>query len=426
MVPEPSPVQQTKAIGTSGTELDALRDVRVVRLASVSFFLVPQLQAQVEQHATYGMDVLLVSGAGPELARLRLGQRLRHVVVDFARPIRPWQDLRALWHLIRLLARERPQIVHSTTPKPGLLAAIAGFILRVPVRLHTFTGQPWVDRRGPVRWAARAADRLIVRLNSHCYADSASQRQYLIDEGIAPAHRISVPGGGSLAGVDTARFNRDRWPESMREEVRQQYGIGRNAKVLVFVGRITRDKGIQELLTAFEQLVLSGRDCHLLLIGPSDEECGGESFLFSSAPHAAARIHAVGYTDQPERYLAVADLLCLPSYREGFGTVVIEAAAMGVASVGSRINGLCDAIVDGETGVLIPPRDAGALYEALAGLLDAPERIAFLGDAARDRARRLFDANQVNRLVAEVYLRLLQQAGQIGPDKGASGPAGDS
>lgn len=412
MAPEPG-AEHEVAMLMSDSGFAALRGVRVVRLASVPFFLVSQLQAQAEQHAAYGMDVLLVSGAGPELARLRRGAKLRHAVVEFARPIRPWQDLKALWHLLVLLAKARPQIVHSTTPKPGLLAAIAGFLLRVPVRLHTFTGQPWVDRHGPIRWAARLADRLIVRLNSHCYADSASQRQFLIDEGIAPARRISVIGDGSLAGVDTTRFDRDRWTMPMREEVRREFGIGTGANVLVFVGRIAREKGIQELLMAFERLVKGGRDCHLLLVGPSDEECGGKSFLVSAAPDAAGRVHTVGYTDQPERYLAIADLLCLPSYREGFGTVVIEAAAMGVATVGSRINGLCDAVIDGETGVLVPPRDADVLHDALAGLLDAPEQITRLGAAARKRARQRFDAQQVNRQVAEEYLRLLREAGRL-------------
>lgn len=416
------PMSNREPVGNASPdkELDVLKGIRVVRLASVPFFLVSQLQTQVEQHAAYGMDILLVSGAGPELDRLSLGANLRHEVVEFARPIRPWQDLKAFCRLVRLLRRERPQIVHSTTPKPGLLAAIAGFLLRVPVRLHTFTGQPWIYRRGPVRWVARAADRLIVWLNTHCYADSTSQRQLLIDEGIAPARKISVIGGGSLAGVDTTRFDRDRWTTPMREAVRRECGVGPGAKVLVFVGRIARDKGIRELLAAFERLVLSGRDCHLLLVGPSDEECGGESFLVLAAPHAAGRIHAVGYTDRPERYLAIADLLCLPSYREGFGTVVIEAAAMGIATVGSRINGLCDAVVDGETGVLVPPRDADALYEALAGLLDAPEQITALGAVARKRVRHLFDTQQVNRLVAEEYLRLLREAGRLGPVKGPS------
>lgn len=405
--------QRTTALEPPGSEFDALSNVRVVRLASVPFFLVSQLQMQVEQHVVYGMDVLLVSGGGPELVRLRLEQKLRHAVIDFARPIRPWQDLKALWRLMRLLAHERPQIIHSTTPKPGLLAAIAGFVLRVPLRLHTFTGQPWVGRRGPVRWLARAADRLIVQLNSHCYTDSMSQRQFLIDEGIAPASKISVLGAGSLAGVDMARFNLDRWPISLRDALRCEYGIEKNARVLAFVGRIARDKGIQELLLAFGRLVLDKYDCHLLLIGPLDEECGGESFLISTAPQAAKKIHFVGYTDQPERYLAITDLLCLPSYREGFGTVVIEAAAMGIATVGTRIYGLSDAILDGETGVLVPPRDVDALHEALSSLLDNPDQIARLGKAAYERARRLFDTKLLNRMVAEEYIRLLRQAGEL-------------
>lgn len=392
-------------------EFDNLKNVRVVRLASVPYFLVSQLQNQVEQHVQYGMEVLLVSSSGPELKRLHLGKNLRHAVIEFARPISPWCDLKSLWRLIRLLAYERPLIVQSTTPKPGLLAAIASFLLRVPVRLHTFTGQPWVNRRGPVRWLARAADRLIVRLNTHCYADSASQRQFLIDEGIAPAHRISVIGAGSLTGVDTIRFSRDRWTMPERDEIRREFKIAPDANVLVFVGRIARDKGIQELLEAFERLVLDGCDCHLLLVGPLDEECGGDSFRVSATAHAAGRIHPVGYTDVPERYLAIADFLCLPSYREGFGTVVIEAAAMAVPTIGTRITGLKDAVLDGVTGLLVPPRDAIAFEQAVRQLIENPTLKKQFGEAARERCLREFDAKIVNRRLAEEYVRLLKQAG---------------
>lgn len=404
----PVDIGRKTEMATAG--LDALCGVRVARLASVPFFLVSQLQAQVEQLAAYGMEVQLVSGEGPELSRLHLGPRLRHTAIEFVRPIRPWRDLKTLWQLILLFARERPEIVHSTTPKPGLLAAIAGFVTRVPVRLHTFTGQPWLHRRGLVRRLARAADRVIGMLNTRCYADSHSQRQFLIEEGLIPAAKLYVLGGGSLAGVDIARFDRNRWTESERQGLRQKYSIGPDAKVILFLGRIARDKGVQELLTAFEQLVLEGYDCHLLLVGPSDEECGGESFLLSGAPRAAGHIQTIGYTDCPERYLAFSDLLCLPSYREGFGTVVIEAAAMGVPTVGTRINGLKDAVVDGETGLLVEPRDAGALHEALAALLSSPERLARLGQAARERVQRSFDARYVNRLLAEEYLQLLTSA----------------
>jgi len=402
-----TPVDIARKTKMATPGLDALRGVRVARLASVPFFLVSQLQVQVEQLAAYGMEVQLVSGEGPELSRLHLGPRLRYTAIEFVRPICPWKDIKTLWQLILLFARERPEIVHSTTPKTGLLAAIAGFVTHIPVRLHTFTGQPWLHRRGLVRRLARAADRLIGMLNTRCYADSHSQRQFLIEEGLIPAAKLCVLGGGSLAGVDITRFDRNRWTENERQHLRQKFSVGPGAKVILFLGRIARDKGIQELLTAFEQLVVEGYDCHLLLVGPSDEECGGESFLLSGAPRAAVRIHAIGYTDCPERYLAFADLLCLPSYREGFGTVVIEAAAMGVPTVGTRINGLKDAVVDGETGMLVEPHDAKALHEALAMLLSSPDQLSRLGQAAFERVRRLFDARHVNRLLAEEYLQLL-------------------
>lgn len=398
----------------STQDLDALRGIRITRLASVPFFLVSQLQLQTEQHAAYGMEVQLISGKGPELSRLHLGPHLRHTAIEFARPIHLWKDLVTLWELLMVFIRERPEIVHSTTPKPGLLTAIAGFVTRVPVRLHTFTGQPWLHRHGLVRWLARTADRLIGFLNTRCYADSHSQRQFLIDEGIIPAQKLHVLGNGSLAGVDTVRFDRNRWSESERQELRRQYSISAEANIVLFLGRIARDKGIRELLIAFEQLVVEGHDCHLFLVGPSDEECGGESFLLSAAPHAINCIHSVGYTDYPERFLAIADLLCLPSYREGFGTVVIEAAAMGVPTVGTRINGLVDAIVDGKTGLLVPPMDPGALADAMYRLLASPALREEMGKSARERCIRHFDAQVVNGLLAQEYGRLLAARGVAG------------
>ena len=389
-----------------------LRNVRIAHVTSVPFFLVTQLKGQMEYLRDIGMQVTMITSAGPELAHLTLGPGFEHAVVEIRRKPAPFRDLLALLRMIRLFRQYRFDIVHSTTPKAGLLTALAGFLARVPVRLHTFTGQQWVTMSGILRFVSRFSDRMIGWLNTRCYADSPSQRQYLIDEGILSAERIGVIGSGSLAGVDVMRFRRDRFLPEERVSLRSELGIANGARVLVYIGRITRDKGVLELLAAFRNLQAEGIAVELLLVGPMEVEGDTQSASLKQALQQS-QVHCIGYTNVPERYLAIADILCLPSYREGFGTVVIEAAAMGVPTVGTRINGLKDAIVECETGLLVEPRNAEALYAALAGLLAAPEQLARMGTAARERALQLFNARQLNQCLVDEYLRLLGDTGRV-------------
>jgi glycosyltransferase involved in cell wall biosynthesis len=262
--------------------------------------------------------------------------------------------------------------------------------------------------RGAKRWLARTSDRLIGWLNTRCYADSVSQRQFLVEQGVLSAGRLSVIGAGSLAGVDTKRFDLARFPADQRRALRQALGVPDDAEVLLFVGRITADKGVRELLSAFARLKAEGNRAHLLFVGPFDADSGAGGGI---APHEISAIrdtHLVGYTECPEQYMAIADILCLPSYREGFGTVVIEAAAMGVPTIGTNIYGLSDAIADGKTGMLVTPQDSDSLHEGLAKLLSNSDLRATMGSAARQRAIDLFDADRVNTILIEEYLRLLK------------------
>lgn len=401
---------RSRTTADEGDDLSGLRNRKVARISSVAFFLVSQLKYQLEYLSSLGMHVVAVSGDGPELKKLAVGPNLRHRVVEFGRMLDPLKDIAAVTKLWMFFRKEGFDIIHSTTPKAGLITAVAAFLAGVPVRLHTFTGQPWVNLRGPIRWFVRLSDRIIGLLSTRCYADSRTQCAFLIAEGLIHVSKIKVIGQGSLAGVDLGRFDPQQWSSEEKRAIRGEIGIAPMARVFIFIGRIARDKGVAELLDAFERLVGAGYDVDLILVGPLDEECGGTGFLSAAELSAHKRVHYVGYSATPERYLAVSDVLCLPSYREGFGTVVIEAAAMGVPTVGTRINGLKDAVVDGETGLLVEPRDARALHEALTVLLLSPERLAHMGQAARERARRTFDARYVNRLLAEEYLQLLTSA----------------
>ena len=387
------------------SERGSLAGTRICRVATVPYHLA-SLNDQFSRLVEEGADLTIVSSGGDDVDRLSHPEL--HRTVDIPRQISPWRDLLAILRLIRFFREESFDVVHSDTPKAGLLVAIAAKVGGVPVRLHTWTGQRWaVLPNGPLRSMLRGFDRLIGRLNSHCYADSRSQMAFLVGEGIVSANRISVVGGDSNAGVDLARFDPGRWTRKQRQDLRARLGIPSGSIVIVFVGRITEDKGIRELLDAFHLLRESDASCDLLLVGPFDQDQGGAATIDESEIRDEPRVHWVGYTDAPEEYLAIADLFCLPSYREGFGTVVIEAAAMGVPAIGTRIVGLVDAIVDEQTGLLIEPRSSEDLARALARCATDSELRQRMAAAARKRCHSQFDQKTKSEAVVLEYRKRL-------------------
>ncbi len=382
--------------------------IKVCRVATVSYYLVSQLKTQAEFLRDSGMNVVLISSDGPELSELNLNERLNHEVIDIPRSIKPFKDVIAFLKLMKTYRKYKFEIIHSTTPKAGLLTAVAAFLLGTPVRLHTWTGQQWVNLKGPIRWLSRFSDKIIGWLNTRCYADSKSQCQFLLKEKIIVSQKLHLIGQGSLAGVDLKRFDPGRWSESEKLALKNELSISTSSKILTFLGRISRDKGIVELLSAFKTLIHHGYDVDLLIIGPRDQDCGGANHFCLSRMDQSQRIHYLGYTKYPERYLAISDIFCLPSYREGFGTVVIEAAAMGLPTVGTKINGLIDAVDNGKTGILVQARDEKSLFNAFCKMIDDPVLTMTMGNAARKRCVAQFDSNIVNKLVVEEYLNLLK------------------
>ena len=376
--------------------------MRICRIATVPFFLLHHLRSQIDAIVQGGHEVHLVSSPVAGMQEVKEISGVNFEPITIPRQIAPLADLRALVRLFVYFFNGRFDIVHSTTPKAGLLCAIAGFLAGVPIRLHTFTGQAWVGLSGPVRWGAKASDWLIARLNTRCYADSESQRAYLIAQGVVDATRITVLGAGSLAGVDLEKLDVRRLAQNC-PAIRAELSLPPEAKVIMFIGRVTRDKGIVELVQAFNLVRQRFGDAFLILIGPFESERDPLPNNVLEEIRSNPNIRVVGYHPSPENYLAISHLLCLPSYREGFGNVVIEAAALGIPTVGTAIVGLKDAVVDGETGVLVPPQDSQALAEAIIPLLLDEQRRQVMGLAAQKRAFNLFDAKLVNALVLREY-----------------------
>ncbi len=415
--------QNDKDVGISASERVTLQEpvrtetllsgIRIARIATVPVAFDTHLKHQIAMLVKLGANLTLVCGDGAGVKLLRDMPGVLCEVVDIRRVISPYRDAMALIQLFFFFRRNRIQIAHSTTPKAGLLTAIAALLAGVPIRLHTFTGQPWVTMKGVKGWLSRYSDVLVGKLNTHCYADSESQRQFLIDHQILRNECLSVIGSGSLAGVDIRRFDSKRFSLADCVSLRQSLEIPEGAPILLFVGRITKDKGVQELLQAFALLKAASSEAHLVFVGPLDAESGVGGAISQYDIEQVSDLHMVGHSKYPEYYMAIADVICLPSYREGFGTVVIEAAAMGVPAIGTDIYGLVDSIMHEETGLLVPPQNTEALVSAISSLLDDKTLRNKMSEAARRRAYLLFDEEKVNKQVADKYHSLLLKKGII-------------
>jgi glycosyltransferase involved in cell wall biosynthesis len=377
--------------------------MKIARIATVPFFLCNHLRLQITDLVRAGHEIILISSGGPEVDGLKEIDGVRFVQLEIQRQISLLKDLISLWQMFFLFRKERFDIVHTTTPKAGMLGAIAAFLTSVPIRLHTFTGQAWAEMHGPKRQLAKLGDKLTVILNTRCYADSQSQRDFIVHEGVAPRHKIHVLGPGSLAGVDLQRFcGKD--PDAETRQSLHELNVPDGHRIITFIGRITADKGVIELIESFRALQTQELPCSLLLIGPEEPDAPQlyQATNLADLPH----VHLLGYQSNPECWLAMTDVLCLPSFREGFGNVVIEAAAMGVPTVGTDIPGLRDAVVHNETGILVPVKNVPALTAALTKLLVDGDMRSAMSMRAYLRAREQFDANKLNALLIEEYSSL--------------------
>ncbi|MCK4783129.1 MAG: glycosyltransferase family 4 protein, partial [Desulfobacteraceae bacterium] len=253
-------------------------------------------------------------------------------------------------------------------------------------------------RQGIGRTFLKEMDKIIARMATHLLADSNSQRHHLIDEQIVAGTKIEVLASGSVCGVDTEKFSPDHLA---RVDIREKHQIGENDYLFLFVGRLTRDKGVLDLARAFDKVATRYPSAQLLLVGPDEEDIGEQ--LRQVCVSVGNRLHIASYTATPQKYMAAADVLCLPSYREGFGSVIIEAASAGVPAIASDIYGITDAIQRDITGVLFPPGDISVLAELMGNFLKHPELAKTMGEKARKRAEEEFSCQVMEKMWLSYY-----------------------
>lgn len=319
--------------------------------------------------------------------------------IQIERGINIFTDIKALFNLVRFFKEMKFFSVHSVTPKAGLLTAIAAYMARVPNRIHIFTGQVWATKTGMFRKLLMMMDWLISHLNTLTLVDGESQRQYLIKHKIVKEDKSFVIGHGSISGVNIERFKPSK---EVRNNIRISLGIKEDQIVFIFLGRLNKDKGINELFHAFNKLALENQSVYLLLVGIDEEGLVPKA---SNYPHIKPErnFHFYGKTPTPEILLQAGDVFCLPTYREGFGTSVIEASCLGLPVICSDTYGVLDAMIDNVTGLRCVTKDTESLYHQMKKLAENPTLRTELGNNGRKRVIEHFSGEVISNSWLQFY-----------------------
>ncbi len=370
---------------------------------TINIFLYDQI---IQLSKTY--DVTVIANFDESSKHVFSEENINLIPIRIFRKISILNDLKAIYTLLMFFRSNHFDLVYSVTPKAGLLAMVTGYVTQVRCRIHTFTGQVWVTKKGLRRIFLKIMDVFIAKFATQLLADSFSQRQFLIDEHVVRANKIKVLGNGSISGVNLSLFK----PSShSRAKTRKELDIDVNDIVFLYLGRISHDKGILDLIHTFNALSKQYIFIKLLIVGPDEINLYEQISKYTDSEIANLRI--LKFTDSPERYMNAADVFCLPSYREGFGNVIIESAAVGVPAIGSDIYGIKDAIEDGVTGFLFPAADTYALYLAMEKMILNPNKRLQFGRAARIRAERLYSQKYVTSCFIECVNKAIKNTVNI-------------
>lgn len=379
--------------------------VFVTSVYMVHFFLEPHLNALAKE---YDVTLILNNDAPEILSKLNIPVRIVEFPIE--RKIALKRDFIALTKAILLFHREKFDLIHTMTPKAGLIGILAAFLTGTPNRIHTFQGEVWATRTGMMRTLLRFLDRLVSKLATRLIVVSDSERNFLINEKIIDVDKSSVIANGSIGGVNLAKFEADK---AAREVSRNELGLNKNDIMYLYLGRLNKEKGLIILRDAFSKLSdeENAANYYLMLVGPDEDNI--EDFFNATVPNELrSRIFFRPHTDTPENYMNLADIFVLPSLREGFGVVVIEAAALGLPSICSDIYGLNDALIDNVTGLFFEVGNAHDLCSKMKLLGTDKTLRRHLGNSARTRVLENFDQKQVLSAFLDFYVKL-----NLGHDK---------
>ena len=385
---------------------------KLIRITTVPISFKVLLKGQLRFMASNGFDVKGVSSEGEELREVHENEGIAVEAITMSRKITPFQDLKSLWEMWNFLRKEKPQIVHTHTPKAGIIGMLAARLAGVPHRLHTVAGLPLMEAIGTKRKILNFVEKLTYSSATRVYPNSKGLYDFILQNNFTQSNKLKIIANGSSNGIDTTFFSPDQVTELERVTLREKLNIQPDNFVFVFVGRIVSDKGINELIKAFSELQAAENNepagIKLLLVG------GLENDLDPLNPETLAEINqnkdiiSVGFQQDVRSFFAIADALVFPSYREGFPNVVMQAGAMGLPSIVSDINGCNEIIIEGENGLIIPSKNVEKLKEKMLTLAKDKNLYTKLKGNSRRMIENRYEQSVVWNALLEEYEGLLQ------------------
>jgi glycosyltransferase involved in cell wall biosynthesis len=372
---------------------------KLIRITTVPISLEKLLTGQLHFMNSY-YDVIAVSSDKKHLDAIGKKDNVRTFHLEMSRKITPVKDLIAVFKLFFFLRKEKPFIVHTHTPKAGIVGMLAAALAGVPNRFHTVAGMPLLEATGFKRKVLNFVEKLTYACATKIYPNSRGLSDIILVNNFCQAEKIKVLANGSSNGIDTAYFNPELYSDSQNAALRTQLDINQNDFVFVFVGRLVGDKGINELTHAFEQLSKEVDKVKLLLVGDYETDLDPLSSDTLATIQNNKAIITVGFQSDVRPYLAISNVLVFPSYREGFPNVVMQAGAMGLPAIVTNINGCNEIIKAGENGLIIPVKNSDALLKAMKNIAEQNEAT----DILKEKARAMIVNRYEQRLVWEAIL----------------------
>ncbi len=348
---------------------------KIIRISTVPMALRYLIPGQMRFIKNKGFDVLMISATSNELADIIKNEQCRHMVVNMTRKITLFQDLKCLLKLIRIFKIEKPDIVHSLTPKAGLLAMLAAKICRIKVRIHDVVGMPLMVETGIKYSILKAVEKITYACATHVQPNSNSLLKFVTEKKLSSAKKLKIIGNGSCNGIDLGRYSKNALNKESLDIVKSKIQYNSNNIYLLFVGRLVSDKGIVELITVFKKLHQKIPNLCLILVGDYEQTLDPLPQDIIDTINNFQPITHITWSNQVEYYMAVSSLFVFPSHREGYPTVLLEAGALELPIICSRVTGNIDVVKDGETGIIFSCNNQEEIENSIVFALKNEEKV---------------------------------------------------
>lgn len=382
---------------------------KLIRITTIPMSLKHLIKGQMAFMSENGFDVIMISSDGEELKDVIENEKCSHFIIPFTRKITPIKDLIATFRLYCLLIKEKPDIVHTHTPKAGIVGMIASFLARVPVRIHTVAGLPLIEVIGFKRIILNFVEKFTYKCSTKVYPNSYGLKDIILKNRFTTKNKLKIIGNGSSNGIDTSFFDPRLFSLKEKNKLKSELGIEKNDFVFIFIGRLVADKGINELVEVFNELCSELKDIKLLLVGPFEEELDPLSEKTKLLISSHDKIISVGYQNDVRPFFAISNSLVFPSYREGFPNVVMQAGSMSLPSIVTDINGCNEIIENNVNGKVIKLKSVSAMYDAMLEIYTDKQLYNFIKEKTRDVIKQRYDRKLFWDLLLSEYNYLLNK-----------------